>query len=290
MDKIAYLLICHKNEKQVTALINSLVDEYADVYIHVDKKNDELYQRLYNNLNEKTGVYILHERVVVSWGGFSQVKAIIALINAMLHSGIKYSYASLISGQDLLIKPHIQFYRYLEVNYPLGFIELERCPEYDARINTFQLSSGVNQYKWARAFNYFFRYIYNHFHVGVKKFRAEDIYKGGTWWTLTETCLKNIMDYVNENPAYLKKFEYTICSDEHFIQMLIKKLGMGELIKNDNLRYIDWNNCKDNPKVLTNDDYSHIMASSAFIGRKFDMDRDSVICDKLLSYSRKKEC
>lgn len=134
MNRIAYLVMCHKNGQQVMTLINSLVSEYADVYVHVDKKNDELYLSLSESLNSNFGAYLLKERVAVSWGGFSQLEAIILLIKTMLRSGINYSYASLISGQDLLIKPHAQFYKYLEICYPQEFIELERRPEFDARI------------------------------------------------------------------------------------------------------------------------------------------------------------
>ena len=290
MNRIAYLVMCHKNGRQVMTLINSLVSEYADVYVHVDKKNDELYLSLSESLNNTSGAYLLKERVAVSWGGFSQLEAIILLIKTMLRSGIKYSYASLISGQDLLIKPHIQFYKYLETYYPQEFIELERHPEFDARINTFQIGTNIGRYKCVRVLNYFLRYIYNHMHIGIKKFNVEDIYKGGEWWTLTEKSLKTIVEFVDENPAYMNKFKHTMCADEHFIQMLIKKLGIDGQVCNNNLRYIDCKDCKDNPKILTNDDYERIMASSAFIGRKFDMEKDSVICDRLIEYSRKKDC
>ncbi|WP_270546426.1 beta-1,6-N-acetylglucosaminyltransferase [Butyricimonas paravirosa] len=290
MDKIAYLVMCHKNEQQVMTLINSLVDKYADVYVHVDKKNTELYQKLSENFNKIPSVNLLEERVAVFWGGFSQLRAIIGLIKAVVKSGTRYSYVSLISGQDLLIKPHLQFYKYLERCYPKEFIELERHAEFDARINTFQVGSSISRYKCVRGFNYCLRYIYNHFHVGIKKFRVKDIYKGGTWWTLTGKSLEKIMEYVDANPVYVNRFKHTICADEHFIQMLIKKLGIDKWICNNNLRYIDWENCKDNPKILTNDDYEKIMNSSAFIGRKFDMEKDSIICDRLIEYSRKKDC
>ena len=72
------------------------------------------------------------------------------------------------------------------------------------------------------------------------------------------------------------------------MQMLIVKVGLLERVQNNNLRYIDWENCKDNPKVLLIEDLSRILASSDFIGRKFDIDEDSVVVDKLLRYSREK--
>ena len=59
MNRIAYLVMCHKNGRQVMTLINSLVSEYADVYVHVDKKNDELYLSLSESLNNTSGAYLL---------------------------------------------------------------------------------------------------------------------------------------------------------------------------------------------------------------------------------------
>lgn len=288
MKKIAYLILCHKNAKQVIEFIESLSDSYADVYVHVDKKNDELYQALQIKFDMQSSVYILKERVAVSWGDFSQVEAILTLIRNMLRTRVDYSYASLVSGQDLLLKPHILFYKFLNSHYPIEFVELERRPEFDARINTFQINSGNCKQSWMRFINYCFRYMYDKCNLGIKKFKPEEIYKGGEWWTLTRDCLLKVVDYIDSHPNFIKKFRYSLCSDEHFMQMLIVKVGLFERVQNNNLRYIDWENCKDNPKVLLIEDLPRILTSSDFIGRKFDVNEDSVVIDKLLRYSREK--
>lgn len=289
MKKIAYLILCHKNVEQVDGLIHSLGDESVDVYIHVDKKNDLLYRELCLRFQNERGIYILSERIAVSWGGFSQVEAILRLIKTMLNTGIDYSYVSLVSGQDLLIKPYSQFREFLEMNYPMEFIEVEQHVQYEARINTFQINFVWTRNIFVKGVNYFLRYIYDHFHVGIKNFREEEIYKGGQWWTLTHDCLTRLMRYLDANPEYFKKFRYTLCSDEHFFQMLLVKMNVGTQIANNNLRYIVWKDGKDSPKVLTMEDYHRILASSCFIGRKFDMETDPVVINELLSYSHKKE-
>ena len=123
MKKIAYLILCHKNARQLIEFIESLIDSFADVYVHVDGKNDELYRALQDKFDMQSNVYILEERVVVSWGDFSQTEAILALIRSMLRTKVDYSYVSLVSGQDLLLKPHIQFYEFLNSHYPVEFVE-----------------------------------------------------------------------------------------------------------------------------------------------------------------------
>lgn len=289
MKKIAYLILCHKNVTQVIELINSLVDSYADVFVHVDKKNDELYNILCDRFDKHSGVNVLEERVCVSWGGFSQIEAILRLIKNMLEMEVDYSYVSLLSGQDLLIKPHVQLYKYLNSNYPFEFIELERRPEFDARINTYQINTLNCKKSYLRLINYCLRYMYDKFHIGLKNFKPEEIYKGGEWWTLTRECLLKVMDYIYRNPEFIEKFRHTLCADEHFMQMLIVKVGLLERVQNKNLRYIVWKTSKDNPNILTMRDLNSILESFDFIGRKFDMDEDSVVVEKLLSYSREKE-
>ena len=204
MKKIAYLILCHKNAKQLIRFIESLVDSYADVYVHVDGKNNELYKTLQKEIDSQPNVYMLKERVAVSWGNFSQTEAILTLIRSMLQTKIDYSYVSLVSGQDLLLRPHAQFYEFLNSHYPIEFVELERRPEFDARINTFQINSGNCKQAWMRFINYCFRYMYDKCHIGIKKFEPEEIYKGGTWWTLTRDCLLKVIDYIDNNPTFIK--------------------------------------------------------------------------------------
>ena len=36
--KLAILMLCHKKPKQINKLIDALLDDDIDIYIHVDKK------------------------------------------------------------------------------------------------------------------------------------------------------------------------------------------------------------------------------------------------------------
>ena len=44
--KIAYLMLVHKNFNQIKLLTDQLADELTHVYIHVDKKNEELFNEI----------------------------------------------------------------------------------------------------------------------------------------------------------------------------------------------------------------------------------------------------
>ena len=76
--KIAVLIQCHKNSKQINLLLDKLDHPNIDSYIHVDKKAafaDEIVHR--------ENVFVLpdEQRVSVEWAQISQVTATLNLLN-----------------------------------------------------------------------------------------------------------------------------------------------------------------------------------------------------------------
>lgn len=95
--KLAFLIQCHKNPKQINKLIQVLSHPDVDLYVHIDKKSEISAEQI--NLNT-SNVKILNDedRVDVRWGTFSQVKATLNLLKEAYEK--KYDYYWLISGQD----------------------------------------------------------------------------------------------------------------------------------------------------------------------------------------------
>ena len=46
MMKVAFLMLCHKNPKQINLLLKALKHPQIDVFIHVDSKNETLEKTL----------------------------------------------------------------------------------------------------------------------------------------------------------------------------------------------------------------------------------------------------
>ncbi|WP_368246051.1 beta-1,6-N-acetylglucosaminyltransferase, partial [Clostridium paraputrificum] len=84
--KIAYLMQVHKNFNQIKLLTDKLVDNLTCVYIHVDKKNEELFNELKNEYIDNENVIVIDNRVNVNWSGFSQVQATLNLMKSALDS------------------------------------------------------------------------------------------------------------------------------------------------------------------------------------------------------------
>jgi hypothetical protein len=112
--KIAYLIIAHKDPRHLARLVNALITSEAYVYIHLNKKVDsEPFERLIQNEQ----VTFIEERYAVYWGGFSMVKAKMALLKEIIGSGIEFDRVFFLSGQDYPIYSNKRISKYLE-KYP----------------------------------------------------------------------------------------------------------------------------------------------------------------------------
>lgn len=85
MMKVAFLMQCHKNPKQINLLLKALKHPQVDVFIHVDSKNENIRE----NIEKIDGVYLLPKKdcVDVQWAQFSQVQATLNLLNAAISGG-----------------------------------------------------------------------------------------------------------------------------------------------------------------------------------------------------------
>ena len=83
--RIAFLMQCHKNSEHINLLLDALNHPMVDVFVHVDKKSQEIR----NRITQRKGVYILPEQqcVDVQWAQYSQVEASLRLLDAAVNGG-----------------------------------------------------------------------------------------------------------------------------------------------------------------------------------------------------------
>ena len=121
--KHAFLIMIHENFGQVARLIKKLDNQWADIYIHVDKKalfTKEDEEMLKNSCKESS-VYF-SKRISVTWGGYSQIVAYMQLLKEAAVNN--YDYYHLISGVDFPVKPMSYIYDFFERNNGTEFIQL----------------------------------------------------------------------------------------------------------------------------------------------------------------------
>ncbi len=291
---IAYIVQCHKNSVQINMLLKELISNGADVYIHLDKKSQEIREEILTNKH----IFLIksEECVDVCWGSYSQCEASLVLINAVLQSGREYDYVCLISGQDLPLMNQQEIENFLEENRGYGFIEI--MSEDNPHIRRFEKRNAIYHFKSMTDRTFFSKVVRNGVYIltGGKK-RTFKIFKrpspfkktyfGSSWWCLPLECIKEMMDRYDGDTGVKRFFEHTVCPDESLFQTLFMNTTYANKQK-DILTYVDWSANASSPKVMMKQD-REILINNTYkkcFARKFDIDIDRDIVDELLKKVR----
>ena len=120
--KHAYLIMAHKCDYTLRTLIEMLDYPLNDIFIHMDLKNkgfskESLPRCLYSKVH-------ITQRINVSWGGASMIKAELLLLKTACKAG-KYEYYHLISGEDLPLKTNDYIYSFFEKHKGKEFVHFQ---------------------------------------------------------------------------------------------------------------------------------------------------------------------
>lgn len=283
MLKHAFIISAHKNVEQLKLLISSL--QFGDVFIHIDKKNDQLYNELKSFYSQNDHIYFVLNRISVNWSGFSQVRATIELLKLVDYTKNRYDYIHFISGQDLLLMKQVQLNQYLLKNgLDKQYVDVEDIGSYKWRLTTYSFfrENPQNRNICYRILDNCLRLIQRPI-IHRSNFKNYDLYKGSQWFSITNDCMKYILDTI-ENTDYVTKFKYTACPDEHFFQILLMNSKFKKNIMKYNGRYVVFEGLQASPKLLDNDDYDQFMNGQYMFARKFDLGENPEIINKIITY------
>lgn len=278
---LAYIMQAHTGEDQLIGLISKLTDKDTDIFLHIDKKSEQLYLNLTQKYASVANVYFVKDRVSVNWSGYSMVEATLELMNMVKGTDKKYSYISFISGQDYPIKSKKDITTYLTENEGKEFIEFRDIAHHFWRLKCYSFfrESKNNRKMYMRIIDNLIRYPQKAL-VRRNNFKNMSLYFGSAWFTITNDCMLFILKYLKDNPEFYKQFKYSSCPDEHFFQMIVMNSDFKKDVINDNLRYIDWSLGGSSPKTLTIKDYEKLKKSKKLYARKFNFNVDKTIIEK----------
>lgn len=299
--KLAFLIQCHKNPKQIIMLIESLSHPDIDFYVHIDKKSKmtlETINRKYSN------VFILSdkERVDVRWGTFSQVQATLNLLKRANEK--KYDYYWLISGQDFPIVTNEKIIAKLTDAMYKGnnYVNLFYSKNNGAKVSTnFDKRNDIVYPTWMMKQGLKYRIIrrtwveltggYKHTFSMFQRSNNDKLkyYFGSSWWCIDNKFAYYILNYIEMHPEYISFFEKASCPDESFFQTLLMNSEFASSRK-DYLHYIDWSEGKSSPKTLRCSDLENVFQSKKLMARKIDMNYDKKIIDEILKRINYIEC
>ena len=280
--KIAYLVLCHKNQEQVTKLIETLSDDNIDFFIHIDKKAIDF------TLEKRNNIHILpfEKRIDVQWATKSMIDATIELIHFMLEYEKKYDYVFLISGQDFPIKTNAEIQKYLTENFGFNFIEI--LPHTNKLWKRYKKRNDLYYPRWMQKPSKIIKvvkkiYIYlsggynRTFRLFIRKNNVGINYEfGSQWWCLTYECLLWIINYIDSHRSVLDFFNNALTPDECLFQTVFMCSPYNKY-QHDKLTYIEWDKNKNHPRIFTKNDYELLRTSNYLFARKFDSNIDKTI-------------
>lgn len=281
--RVAFIIQCHKNPEQLHLLTAALQRLYhCRIFVHLDKKSSSIRDQI-----DTGNLTLLPEEksVDVRWSKFSQCQATLALMEEVVSSGEEFDYVWLISGQDLPIAadrlplpaqsfievmgPENPMYRSFakrnDIYYPEWLMERTTVARIERKL--IQCVSGGMK----RTFPMFRRKL------GVP------YYFGSSWWCLPYSCVKEMLDILEQEPHLAAFFRNAINSDESFFQTLFMRTscaGQQQPIP----VYIDWSQGLASPRTFTVAEKQALADAGKkhLLARKFDLDADSGICHWVL--------
>lgn len=300
--KIAVLMLVHKNIEQVERLITRLKHDDIDIFIHVDKKCEFSPSDI-----SDPKVIFTKNRFDVGLFEFSMVDAEMELIRTARQYR-QYDYYVLLSGQCYPLMHINKIFDFLSEQYPTPFIEIlptdgkkfERIFKHVYTLKRFKLASYafLRQHFSHRAF-LILRYIPGGLaatiswlkelfvkspRVRLKKMKQFP-YFGPQWWILPDVIIDEIYPLF-ENKKFCNIISDCFSCDETFFQTAIMMNPQrAKLILGENKEYRNKKNFTifdgGHPIILTEQNYEQLISSNMLFARKFDINVDSKILDKL---------
>lgn len=291
--KIAYIMLCHKNARQVNMLIDSLSSNNSDIYIHIDLKSN-----IESKIVKKDNVFILpkEQSYSVKWGGNDMILATLSLIRFVKNSGKEYDYIWLVSGQDYPLINVEQIEQRLIDNLNYNYIDVVpyNTKEYKRYRKLYEIwyPTWITKNKiYIKIIKRLYMIITGGYNHTFKIFKRKKSFNfefqfGSQWWTLTSECAYDILKYCDEHPEYINYYNNVIIPDECFFQTLFMNSKYSKLRKN-NLVFVNWKDNRRSPETLTMHDLSTLKNASKdkCLARKFDLDKDIDIINNLKNRS-----
>lgn len=290
--KYGIMMTVHNNPTQLKKICETLVNDNAYFFIHVDKKSD--YNIFKETLKDIPRVKLISTNKVY-WADISQVDATLDLLRETVNA--KMDYVFFISGQDYLIKKDNNLLKYVDINK--NYMEYYKLPYYkwgkDGRCDRYQYyhnivnSTGIVKFnprnKYYKLINRAILKLQKILHIKRNFIKDIDPYSGANWFNINIECAKYILE--NYKKIY-KYFKFVQFPDEMFIQTIVLNSNLKNNTVNETLRYIDWNTGPEQPRTLTYEDFDKIIQSKAIFCRKLDENKDKRIFDLLDEYRRSK--
>lgn len=288
--KIAMMLAIHNKPDQANVFIRQcLTDLDCHVFIHIDRKG----RHIEKDLIKDSRVHVLPKSFSVEWGEFNQIRYVLYMMKYIRKFG-SFEYYSIHSGSDLLVQPMAALQVYLQETCKYAYLDCHHLPW-----DQWQYGGGMGRLRlvwprWMRrrlpqySVRRYMRAVYGRMYIfpflRLRKLPAGiDFYGKSAWYTLSEECVKDLLQFVHDRQDVLKFFRTVLCGDEIFfdtaVMYMAQKKGITDrVVRYNNLLFDDlfYGDGKQvgAAKTITVRDIQAIRESGAFFARKADTETD----------------
>lgn len=217
----------------------------------------------------------------VRWSDYSQTIAELALFQKVVDTGVEYDRVHLISGSDLPLRNQDYIHDFFKGKNE-EYLVVNSTDDFKVRVKYYHFFV-----RWRRihpVFNLLRRallLLQIPFVDRLKKCPLPYVW-GTNWCSLTMKAVRHLC----ANKGICDSiFQYSTSSDELYKQMILNACPefVFSLAKEGNMRYVDFSAHLPSPKTLTMEDYDKIMSSDCLFARKFDINKDRQVEEKILA-------
>ncbi len=210
-----------------------------------------------------------------------------------LKSGVDYEYYHLLSGVDLPLKTNDQICEFFDRNKGKEFLHFcegefskgNSVTERASLHHLFQEKAGRNK----NGFWYLLEKVSLKIQrtIGINRLKGTSVYCGANWFSITNAFAKYVL---SKSDWIYKTFNNGFCVDELFLQTLIMNSAFKDNLyhpaeDNDchgNMRFVDWK--RGDPYTWKAENFDELINSDFLFARKFDINTDREICEKIYNY------
>jgi len=284
--KQAVLIIAYEKIYHLRDLIQVFSNDFR-FYIHLDKKvkikDDELRE-----LKADSRVVLISRKYTVNWGSINLTKAILHLAREAAKSP-EIDYVHLVSGADFPIMNSDDILHAFANDNRKEFLEafrLSTCTWENQGLDRLVYYHFTNLLNVKNPLQ---KVIYKVFlalqrQLGIKRKIAglPELHGGSTWWSLSADCIKYVLQFIERNPSFLKRFKHTLIADEIVFQTIIMNSPFKSQVEGHNNRLIIWKEMDStHPEVLDETNFQEILHSKKIFARKFDYPKSKILIDLL---------
>lgn len=269
---LAYLIRAHHRPAQLARLIDRLRSENAAFYVHVSARTpDETYAAMQGMLDDVHWV----PRVPAYYSGFSLVRSVLAGLAELQPAP---AHTVLLSGQDYPLKPAAEIEQFLANRTGESLLEHFPLPTPDRWPGE---NGGLDRIRYRHFERVHYRTRILHIPFLRRAFPAGlQPYGGSAWGALSDEAVRTILEFPDANPEAFRFFRHVRTPDEMFLQTVLLNSPLRDRVANEAIHHIEWPGGS-HPKTFGREDFPRLAASGKLFARKFDMNEDAEILDRI---------